>query len=1042
MSDFVHLNVHSEYSAMEGLASLDSLCEAARERGFGALALTDSNALYGAVRFQEIAKKNGLKPIVGVELSHNRNRALLLAKNRDGYANLCRIVSARHEDMGFDLTAAVAQRRRGLIVLSDSAASLASWKRHSMDDLYVEVRAGTNMQAAADLSRREKIPPVATYRVCFIDPDEYRLYPVLQAIRLNTKLDRLPKPDQVLSHQWLVPAVFAEREFANLPEAIANTRRIADDCELGADIQTTVSPVFAGLDGAAAFLRLKENTYAGALRRYGEITSAASERIERELEIVREKNYAHYFLIVKDIVTNAPISCGRGSGAGSMISYCLGITHVDPLEHNLTFERFLNTHRNDPPDIDIDLPWDEREALLRAVFARYGRQRVAMVANHNRFGWAGAVREVAKVYGIAPAEITRVCGRLLKQQEIMRLSENRQALAWRESVARVRLPEPWPEIVALALQIDGRFRNLSLHCGGIVIVADEIRSYAPVERAPSGPAVLQWDKEDVEQAGLIKIDLLGNRSLSVIRDALTSVLESHRRPMEYETWKPTADARTREIIQKGDTIGCFNIESPAVRLLLKKLWREMPPERRAAADVFQYLVMVSSLVRPAAISYVGEFIRRAHAGDSRALDPAIQDILQDSHGLMLYQENVPAVAVALAGFSARQADELRRALNKKRKAKQLQQFREDFFHGACARGVPLPVVDSVWSMILSFAGYSFCKAHAASYAEVSFRCAYLKAHHPAEFMAAVLSNEGGYYPTFAYISEARRLGLAIQEPDINQSEWRYRGRDRAIRMGFMHIRGIKKTLIENVLAERSARGPFRSFDDFWSRSDVGLAQARLLIKAGCFDSIADGLTRAGTLWRAYALDAGQAPGQLPNPEQYSEQKRLAHEADSFGFLISRHPLDLYCSATALRSLVRAGDLTRHVGRRVRVLGWPITEKLTQTKRADAMAFVTFEDSSAIYEATFFPDSYRRLWHRLTPNRPFVVTGIVEKEFGAITLNVKELARLDVARPRCYAPKHGGEGGQAEAIGGRLPAAAAHAGSDARSGALLQRMRSL
>jgi error-prone DNA polymerase len=396
---------------------------------------------------------------------------------------------------------------------------------------------------------------------------------------------------------------------------------------------------------------------------------------------------------------------------------------------------------------------------------------------------------------------------------------------------------------------------------------------------------------------------------------------------------------------------------------------------------------------------------------------------------MLYQEDVSRVAIAFAGFSPRQADQLRKTLAKKRKARELKQFQQDFYHGARARRVPVAVIESLWNMTLSFAGYSFCKAHSASYAQVSFRCAYLKAHYPAEFVAAVLSNEGGYYPTLAYISEARRLGLSIEHPDINESEWRSHGRAGAIRMGFMHIRGIKRAAIDDLLADRSGRGRFRSFADFWSRSDMGLAQARLLIKAGCFDSIAGGLTRAGMLWRAYALAAGESAGELPNPEDYSEAQKLAYEIESFGFCVSRHPLDLYRAEMPSRGFVRAAELPRHLGRRVTVLGWLVTEKLTQTKKGDAMEFVTFEDTSAIYEATFFPATYRRLWHKLTPNRPFIITGIVEQDFGAMTLNVKDLAHLDVARPRCYARYHGRQSrGQAETVGSRFPAAGTDTGS--------------
>jgi error-prone DNA polymerase len=1003
MSPFVHLNVHSEYSAMASVPSLESLCRAARERGFETLALTDTNGLYGAVRFVEIAKQNGIRPIIGCELRHKQSRAVLLVKREEGYANLCRIVSARHEDKDFDLARTVARFRDGLIVISDSAEALRRWKDQSSEDLYIEMTPGVNMEKAYALSRRQRIRAVATNAVHFVDPEEISIYRLLRAIRLNTTLSRLPDCSAVLPQHWLAPGDFVERYFPHLPEAVANTRRIAEACNTGLGLKKQIFPTFSGLTDSEAFTKLRRKTYAGAARRYVEISAEVRRRIEEELRIIQEKNYAHYFLVVEEITVRAAITCGRGSGAASIVAYCLGITDVDPIRHGLFFERFLNANREDPPDIDIDFPWDERDSVIQAVFARYGQGRVAMVANHNRLGMPGAIREVAKVYGIPTTEITRIAARIIKQEEIFRISENPSCQIWAESLCRnMQLGAPWPEILNLAWKVEGHFRNLSVHCGGLVIVPDEIRKYVPVETAAGGVPVLQWDKEQVEEAGLIKIDLLGNRSLSVIREALSAVEKNYGKALDRANWDPFSDESTKQLIRTATTIGCFNIESPALRLLLKKLWSKMPAERTLFADVFDYLVMVSSLVRPAAISFVSEFIRRAHGADSPRLHPALEPILRRTHGIMLYQEDVTRVATAWAGFTAEQADQLRKALNKRRKAKELKEYRGDFYRGARGRGVSPATIEAVWTMILSFAGYSFCKAHSASYAQISFKCAYLKAHYPAEFMAAVLSNEGGYYPSFAYVSECRRMGFELKAPCINESQWCYHGQGRTICAGFMIIRGIKKSFIRQLIEERNARGLFQSFHDFCLRTEPELAQLRLLIKTGCFDSIAGSLSRPGMLWRAYAYAKGENSGRLPNPKEYSDYEELTHEIDCFGFLLSRHPLELYRIERNCPSLIEAAEMHRYIGKRVKVLGWLITEKLTQTKKGEPMEFVTFEDTSAIYEATFFTDAYRRLWHMLAPNHPFLIDGIVEEDFGAVTLNVKELNRLDLNQKSCYA----------------------------------------
>jgi error-prone DNA polymerase len=511
--------------------------------------------------------------------------------------------------------------------------------------------------------------------------------------------------------------------------------------------------------------------------------------------------------------------------------------------------------------------------------------------------------------------------------------------------------------------------------------------------------------------------------------------------LEYASWDPFSDKRTLDLIRQASTIGCFNIESPAVRLLLRKLWTQMPQERKSALDSFEYLVMISSLVRPAAISFVPEFIRRAHFGNCEALHPALKDILYDTHGIILYQEDVSRVAVALAGFSPEQADQLRKALNKKRKAKELKAYRADFYRGALDRGVPLNTIDRIWQMILSFVGYSFCKAHSASYAQVSFRCAYLKAHYPAEFMAAVLSNEGGYYPALAYLSEARRMGLKVELPDINFSNWSYEAVGGKIRIGLMQIKGIKKALVERLAKERDSGGPFRSFREFWSRVHPELAQARLLIKAGCFDSVACGRSRPGMLWEAYALNReAEFKDDLPNPEEYAAEEKIAHEIASFGFVVSQHPLELY-KANLPSIFITASDMKSHVGKHVRLLGWVITEKLTQTRNGEPMEFVTLEDTSGIYEAIFFPDIYRKFWRLLAPNRPFVVEGVVDDDFGALTVNVKQLSRLDMGSKSCYAGFRYVDRKRKD-LGKGFSSGPTHATGSAKSGGVVPGLRAL
>ena len=568
------------------------------------------------------------------------------------------------------------------------------------------------------------------------------------------------------------------------------------------------------------------------------------------------------------------------------------------------------------------------------------------------------------------------------------------ATTWAEQVCRsLQLRAPWPEILSWSVQLQGHFRNLGLHPGGVVLVRDDIRRYVPVECSASGLPVIQWEKDQTEDAGLVKIDLLGNRSLAVIRDALAAIQRNTGRAIDYATWDPISDPATRELIRRGDTMGCFYVESPATRLLLTKLWAGMPPDRRAQADVFEYLVVVSSLIRPAANVFTDEFVRRAHGRRYQSLHPLLDEVLVETHGIMVYQEDVMKVAVALGGFSVEDADQLRKVLSKKHKARQLRDYRRQFYEGATVRGLRRSAIDDVWAMIMSFAGYSFCKPHSASYAQVSFKSAYLRAHYPAEFIAAVISNQGGYYSTFAYLSEGRRMGLTILPPDINASDWAYTGSGHTVRVGFMQIKSLEEGLAKRIITERQTNGPYGSLSEFLNRMQPEPAQAMRLIKAGCFDASAGELTRPALLWRLLAAQAPTPPRFIPIPPEYAFRQKLAHELALFGFPLSCHPLDLFKEVVDHIPHIQAKDLAQYVGKQVTVIGWLVTEKIVSTKRGDPMEFLTLEDRTALYDATLFPETYRRSCHLIAKNQAYVMTGTVEQQFGAITLTVKDLRLL-------------------------------------------------
>jgi len=777
----------------------------------------------------------------------------------------------------------------------------------------------------------------------------------------------------------------------------------------------------------------------GALRRYGCCDGPVARRIAYEMSLITAKGFCDYFLIVRDIVRRASRVCGRGSAAASIVSYCLGITEVDPLRHDLYFDRFLNPGRKDPPDIDIDFAWDERDEILDAVVKAYGPERVARVANHNCFRSKSALRETARAFGMPDGEI----------------SAFERSLRVDKDEALQNADEAWRRIMTLSRDLVDIPRHLGAHSGGIVIVPDQIADYAPVEETGTGIRVLAWDKEGAEQAGLVKIDLLGNRSLAVVRDAVRS-LQEQGVDLDRDGWHPIDDAGTVDLLARGDTMGVFYVESPAMRLLQKKTGR----------GDFERLVIHSSIIRPAANAYINEYIDRLNGKPWQPLHPLLAGLFDESYGILCYQEDVSKAAIALAGFSSAEADGIRKILAKKDADTRLKEYWPAFESGACARGVDPATIKAVWDMIRSFSGYSFVKAHSASYAMLSFQSAYLRAHYPAQFMAAVMSNHGGFYSTLAYASEARRMGLKLLSPDVNESLWRCRGEKiaqgdnkvaqsekaikggcvaegekGAIRFGFCMVSSLSASVAKAILDERDRAGPFSSVDQFARRLRFERSDAEALVGCGAFDGISGGAGRAKalmTLLSVYAFREDQAgsgdrgrnpeiraiPGNLFSEDELypggypeaprrcaaplqdgpqgcpqdslprsplSPRKRRQAEFKYLGTTLDCHPLELWPRLFAQPRL-SARDMDRHVGRRIRLLAWPITAKPVLTSSEEPMEFVSFEDETAIFEAVLFPDAYKRFRHLLFEESPLWVEGLVEKDRGAVTLTIESIKK--------------------------------------------------
>lgn len=995
------LRVHSYYSLMRGTASPRRLCRLAAQSGYQGLALTDRDNLYGLWPFLAACREEKIRPIVGAEITepHSEHSVTALVCNHAGYVNLCHLLTRRHNRKCFTLLPEVRQVGEGLFFLCSDLRLLDQWHRAGL-----QVAADVGPWPTQHGSRLRRwaqeagVKAVATPNSYVAHEDEYEVHRLLRIIDLNTTLSGIDEQETAGGRRSLAQAVVYRQRFEMWPEVVSASAEIAERCRFRGPEFGIVMPPWRNA-GSDAGRVLRRQAYAGACRRYGEdLPEMVVERLEHELKIIGSMGFSSYFLVVRDIVHRGRKDggggkrriCGRGSGAASLVAYCLEITNICPVKHNLYFERFLNPERSDPPDIDIDFAWDERDQVLEEVFHDYG-DHVAMVCNHVCFKPRMAIRETAKAFGLPAGEISAMTKRLpwLYNKQGTDLCDQLRQLP---SLKDQDFTEPWPDILRLAGKLVTIPRYISVHPGGVVITPQPIADYVPVERASKGVNIIQWEKDATEEAGLVKIDLLGNRSLGVIRDCIGAIRKAGL-AFDETCWQPVEDELTRSNVAKGRTMGCFYIESPAMRLLQEK----------AASGAFEQLVLQSSIIRPAANAFVREYIRRLHGGDYQPLHEKVNDVLDETFGLMVYQEDVSKVAVALAGFSHGRADGLRKVLSKKDRNLRLPDYREEFYQGCKKNKLSIKQIDDVWAMMMSFDGYSFCKPHSASYAMVSYQAAYLKSHFPAEFMAAVISNQGGFYSTFAYVSEAKRMGLTILPPDVNVSTIDWQGRQGTIRVGLQAVKGVSRGLMERIVDCRE-RKRYSCCDDFFQRVQPEENEARALIHAGALDCFDEQANRPVILYQLASFKRVMDGRRnlplfsikLPAPPRLAQQnnrQRLRNQYRALGFLCECHPIQLYKRKNSSVQ-VKGCQLHKYKNRRICFTGWLLTGKLVSTRTGEVMEFLTFEDETGLVETTFFPGVYRRYAHLLAAGKPYLLMGQVDEDYGAVTLTVDSVRLLN------------------------------------------------
>jgi len=984
----VRLGLVSAYSFLYGVHKPEKLLDKAVSYGIKTISICDLNNLYGVHNFIEAAKERNIQPIIGSALTIGENTkpaVYCFVENKQGFGYLCELLTLRNKDKeNFDPIPYLCKQSSGLVLASTDENVLTRLSGH-VKRLYAAITPTEII--AVSFSKKLNLPLAFLDNSVLLDIEDSPIHRVLCAIRLLKTIGNLEKNDTAEKERILKSSKELHRCLISYPQAVKGTQEIAEICKYNNLFSGWIFPEYKAA-GLSTVDELRQRVYEGNAARYGELADMEVGRIEYELSIIEEKGFSPYFLVIDDIVKMASRTCGRGSGAASIVSYGLGITNVDPLRHDLYFERFLNPSRPDPPDLDIDFAWDERDELIKAVIEKFGSDHCARVANHNFFRFRSALRETAKAYGFGDAEITGIEHRLFQMAD--------------KSAAVDPL---WQEIFTIAKKIEGLPRGLGMHCGGIVITPDPIYRYAPIEKSAEGYPLLVWEKDGTEAAGFVKIDLLGNRSLAVIRDTIKN-LEEHGEFIDHNTWRPIDDKPTIEALAHGDSIGVFYIESPAMRQLQKK----------TNAGDFEHIVIHSSIIRPAANKFINEYVRRLKGGKWQPLHPRLEKILHETYGILCYQEDVSKTAVALAGFNEADADKLRKVIAKKMGGTKLAVYQNQFYEGCRKNGVTEETIKKIWEMMLSFDGYSFCKPHSASYAMVSFQAAYLRVHHPAEFIAAVLSNQGGFYRPHAYISETRRMRLFTVGPDINISEWKYYGKGHEVIIGFMAIKGLSVSGAKNILNERKKSGNFSSLDNFSRRVRINRDDIIALCPAGVFDNISNGLPRQLQARRLLAANYGRPKSDQEelftadvapvynfiNKTVIAPQNNKVHitnedlwgEFRSLGFLRNLHPLALWKNdVLAVKHRVKALHIADYAGQNVKMIGWSVTQKDVYTKDGLAMCFLSLEDETAMYETVIFPEVYDRYNRLLFDQIPLLVYGHVTNDNGAISLEVQQVQKL-------------------------------------------------
>jgi DNA polymerase III subunit alpha len=1051
-ADFVHLHVHTQYSLLDGTIRLDDLLQKSKEYHMPAVAITDHGNLYGTIDFYRHAYKYGIKPIIGCELyvapksrfektghgvGETANHLIVLAKNMQGYKNLIKLSTAGFLD-GFYYRPRIdkeilAQHHEGLIGLSaclhgeisahllreNSEEAIKSARQYrdifGNDNFFLEIMEnGLPEQTKAnygliELSKKHGFSLVATNDCHYLNKEDAEAHEVLLCIQTGKTLEDTERMKFATDQFYFRSPEEMKHLFTYCPEAIDNTIRIAEKCNLTFATGSFFLPHYEIKPDETLDEHLKRKAREGLVILLRDIITGVDEnlreqyekRLKHELEIIRSMGFAGYFLIVSDFINyakqkNIPVGPGRGSAAGSLVAYTIGITNIDPIRYNLFFERFLNPDRISMPDIDTDFCPEGRDEIIRYVTDKYGNDKVSQIITFGKMQARAVIRDVGRAMNIAYGEVDRIA-KMIPNVLNIKLDE---AIKREPRLREEEKNNPSiKKLLDLSRALEGLNRHSSTHAAGVVISDLPLVERIPLCKSPKNEIVTQFSMNDISEIGLTKFDFLGLKTLTVIKNALKFIRDDRGISIDIDNLL-LDDRRTYELLMRGDTDGIFQLESSGMKDILVR----MKP------DCIEDVIALIALYRPGPMDNVPEFIARKQGKTKIIFEvPELEAILKETYGIIVYQEQVMQIAVAIGNYSMSEADTLRKVMSKKKTEEMENKEKPKFLEGARKKKIPEAKAAKIWDQMETFGKYGFNKSHSTAYAIISYQTAYLKAHYPAEFMAALLTSEkDNRDKIISHISSCREMGLNVLPPDINESMSDFSVVGEHIRFGLAAVKNVGVGAIDSIISGREHGGPFRSIVDFCDRVDPRKVNKRViesLIKCGAFDSTGskrrqlivfyeDIMDKAQRRQRERAsgqvnfleqidnhADA-QSPGSidfvLPDLPEWDQKELLLNEKDTIGFYITGHPLSRYSDLLDMLVNVDSSNLSEKNDREMVILAGIVSNiRDVVTKRKDTMAYITLEDLKGSVSVIFFPDVYRSAYDLLHGEEPLLIRGTLD-----------------------------------------------------------------